>query len=145
MPDDVISIIRSLYSDFHITILTNSFSSDYIKIRKGVLQGDCFCPRIFDMVMNPLIQYIRNEFFQQLGYQFLKNFIPKHWRQFADDAAAITGQESENQTLLNDKIRNTQLHDKKHTTTWHKALSTLPTNIYSFVVCYLNITLANKT
>ena len=35
--------------------------------------------------------------------------------------------------------------DKKHTTTWHKALSTLPTNIYSFVICYLNNTLANNT
>ena len=27
--------------------------------------------------------------------------------------------------------------DKKHTTTWHKALSTLPTNIYSFFIRYL--------
>ena len=35
--------------------------------------------------------------------------------------------------------------DKKHTTTWHKALSTLPTNIYSFVICYLNNTLGNNT
>ena len=34
-------------------------------------------------------------------------------------------------------IRNTQ-------TTWHKALSTPPTNIYSFVICYLNNTLANN-
>ena len=41
IPDNVISIIKSLYSDFHITILTNSFSSDYIKIRKGVLENDC--------------------------------------------------------------------------------------------------------
>ena len=74
IPDDVISIIRSLYSDFRITILTNSFSSYYIKIRKGVLQGDCFSPLIFNMVMNTLIQYIQNEFFKQFGYQFLKNF-----------------------------------------------------------------------
>ena len=101
IPGDVISIIRSLYSDFHITILTSSFSSDYIKIEKGVLQGDCFSPLIFNIVMNAFIQYIRNEFFQQFGYQFLKHFIPRHWLQFADDAAAITGQESENQTLLN--------------------------------------------
>ena len=35
--------------------------------------------------------------------------------------------------------------DEKHTTTWHKALSTLPTNIYSFVIRYLNNTLANNT
>ena len=81
--------------------MTDSFSSDYIKIGKGVLQGDCFNPLIFNMVMNTFIQYITNEFFQQFGYQFLKHFIPRHWLQFADDAAAITGQESENQTLLN--------------------------------------------
>ena len=35
--------------------------------------------------------------------------------------------------------------DKKHTTTWHKALSTLATNIYSFAIRYLNNTLANNT
>ena len=64
----------------------NSFSSDYIKIGKGVLQGDCFSPLIFNMVINTFIQYIRNEFFQQFGYQFLKHFIPRHyWLRFADD------------------------------------------------------------
>ena len=30
--------------------------------------------------------------------------------------------------------------DKKHITRWHKALSTPPTNIYSFVIRYLNNT-----
>ena len=70
IPDDVISIIRRLYSDFHITILTNSFSSDYIRISKGVLRGDCFSPLIFNMVMNTFIQYMQNEFFHQFGYQF---------------------------------------------------------------------------
>ena len=35
--------------------------------------------------------------------------------------------------------------DKKHITTWHKTLSTLPTNIYSFVISYLNNTLPNNT
>ena len=35
--------------------------------------------------------------------------------------------------------------DKKHTTTWHKALSRLPRNIYWFVIRYLNNTLANNT
>ena len=101
IPDDVIKIIRSLYSDFHITILTNSFSSDFMNVEKGVLQGDCFSPLIFNMVMNTFIQYIRNQYFQQFGYQFLKHFTPRHWLQFPDDAVAITGQESENQTLLN--------------------------------------------
>ena len=53
------------------------------------------------MVMNTFIQYIRNQYFQRFGYQFLKHFTPRHWLQFANDAAGITGQESENQTLLN--------------------------------------------
>ena len=94
--DDVISIIRSLCSDFHIAILTNSFSSDYIKIGKGVLQGDCFSPLIFSIVLNRFILYIQKEFFQLFGYQFLKHFIRKHRLPFADNAAAITGQEREN-------------------------------------------------
>ena len=72
MPDNIISIIKSLYSDFHITILTNSFSSDYIKTRKGVLESDCFSPLIFNMVTNTLIPYIRNEFFQHFGYRIFQ-------------------------------------------------------------------------
>ena len=35
--------------------------------------------------------------------------------------------------------------DKKFVTTWHKAISTLPKNIYSFVTRYLNNTLADNT
>ena len=42
VPDDVITIVKSLYSDFHLTILTNSYSSDYIKFGKGVLTSDMF-------------------------------------------------------------------------------------------------------
>ena len=101
IPDDVISIIRSLYSDFYIAILTNSFFSDYIKIGKGILRSDCFSPLTFSMVTNRFIQYIWKEFFQHFGYQFLKHFIPKHRLPIADNAAVITGQESENKTLLN--------------------------------------------
>ena len=36
-----------------------------------------------------------------MGYSFSKLFAPLHWYQFADDAGILTGQEYENQTLLN--------------------------------------------
>ena len=36
-----------------------------------------------------------------MGYSFSKLFTPRHWYQFADDAVVLTGQEYENQTLLN--------------------------------------------
>ena len=47
--------------------------------------------------------------------------IPRHWYQFADDAAVVTGLEHENQVLLNTK------------------------NIYNFCIRYLNNTIANST
>ena len=36
-----------------------------------------------------------------MGYSSSKLFGPRHWYQFADDAAVLTGQEYENQILLN--------------------------------------------
>ena len=36
-----------------------------------------------------------------MGYSFSKLFASRHWYQFADDAAVLTGQEYENQILLN--------------------------------------------
>jgi len=52
------------------------------------------------MCFNTFIQHIKAEKYRQFGFslQFLN---PIHWFQFADDAAVITGQESENQHLLN--------------------------------------------
>ena len=52
------------------------------------------------MCFNTFIQHIKAEKYRQFGfsYQFLN---PIHWFQFADDAAVITTQESENQHLLN--------------------------------------------
>ena len=47
------------------------------------------------------MQYIKSDKFQQMGYLFSKLFAPRHLYQFANDAAVLTGQEYENQILLN--------------------------------------------
>ena len=51
-----------------------------------------------------MLQYfypnIKAEKYRQFGFSF-KLLNPIHWFQFADDAAVITGQKSENQHLLN--------------------------------------------
>jgi hypothetical protein len=64
------------------------------------LQGDCLSPLLFNMCFNTFIQHIKAEKYRQFGFSF-KLLNPIHWFQFADDAAVITGQESENQHLLN--------------------------------------------
>ena len=72
-----------------------------IRVEKVVSQGNSLIPLLFNMVINTFIQHIKKEEYTQLGYSFHKVFYPRHLFQFADDAAVITGQEHENQILLN--------------------------------------------
>ena len=69
-------------------------------VGRCVLQGDCLSPLLFNMCFNTFIQHIKAEKYRHFGFSF-KLLNPIHWFQFADDAAVITGQESENQHLLN--------------------------------------------
>ena len=57
------------------------------------------------MCFNTFIQFICQEKYKQLGFCAYNKldclFKPVHWFQFADDAAVVTTNESENQLLLN--------------------------------------------
>ena len=41
-PDEINCIVKILYNDFHLSIITNDFHAKYIAVGKGVLQGDLF-------------------------------------------------------------------------------------------------------
>ena len=101
IPIKVRTLVRDLYTDFSTAIASDAFVTDLILVGKGVLQGDCLSPLAFNMVINTFIQFIKNEKYQQFGYNFIKYMILRHWHQFADDAAVVTGLEHENQVLLN--------------------------------------------
>ena len=100
IPEHVKLIIKSLYTDFKTSIITSEFRTPFIPVRRGVLQGDCLSPLLFNMCFNTFIQHIKTDKYRQFGFslQFLN---PVHWFQFSDDAAVISSQESENQHLLN--------------------------------------------
>ena len=100
MPDQNNKIIGNLYTDFNTSIITSKFRTPFIPVGCSVLQGDCLSPLLFSMYFNTYIQHIKTEKYRQFGFS-LKFLHPIHWFQFADDAAVITGQESENQHLLN--------------------------------------------
>ena len=70
-------------------------------MEKGVLQGDCFSPLMFYLIINTFIQSVKHEQHKQFGYKFMRYLTPRHWYQFANDAAVISGLESENRILLN--------------------------------------------
>ena len=101
VPPELIECIMSWYKDFDTTVVTDSYTTSFLRIERGVLQGDCLSPIIFNLLINTFIQYVRQERFSQLGYSLSKLLRPMHWFQFADDAAIATGQEYETQVLLN--------------------------------------------
>jgi hypothetical protein len=100
IPDHKKIVIKSVYTEFQTSIITSEFRTPFIPVGRGVLQGDCPSALLFNMCFNTFIQHIKAEKYRQFGFSF-KLLNPIHWFQFADDAAVITGQESENQLLLN--------------------------------------------
>ena len=87
IPEHFQNCIGSLYRHFRTTVITESYQTPFLKVNKGVLQGDCLTPLLFNMVMNPFVQYIKTEPFCQLGFNAGQLFLTtKHWFQFADDA-----------------------------------------------------------
>ena len=103
IPDHISHLVKSLYSGFHTSVLTSDFHTSFILIRHGVLQGDFLSPLLFNLCCNTFIQHIKAPNYRQFYFllDYCKNVNPVHWFQFADDAAGISGQESENQHLLN--------------------------------------------
>ena len=105
VPNHIKSLIGSLYTNFQTSILTEQFNTPFITVGRGVLQGDCLSPLLFNMAFNTFVQHIKSEKYRQLGFWKLSEIgipcNPIHWFQFADDAAVISSQEKENQMLLN--------------------------------------------
>ena len=84
-------------------VLLPPTQTPYIPIGRGVLQGDCLSPPLFNLCFNTFIQHIKAPEFRQFGFfiDCYKSLSSIHWFQFSDDAAVISGQENENQHLLN--------------------------------------------
>ena len=93
-------LVKDLYTNFSISISTEDFKTPFIRIGKGVLQGDCLSPLLFNLCFNTFIEYVKDQKFTSLGYRVNSKLSPRHWFQFADDASIVTGTEQENQILL---------------------------------------------
>ena len=101
VPDEVIQLISSLYSDYDISILTDEYMTSPITVQRGVLQGDSLSPLLFNLIVNSLINSIKSKKVECLGYVYQGCLSPKHRFQFADDTAIVTTLEKDNQLLCN--------------------------------------------
>ena len=54
IPRSIEKFILHLYDGFHISVAANGFLTDPIPVQRGVLQGDCLSPLIFNMCVSTL-------------------------------------------------------------------------------------------
>ena len=58
IPDPINKLIKSLYTNFQTSIITDQFSTPFITVGRGVLQGDCLSPLLSNMSFNTFIQQL---------------------------------------------------------------------------------------
>ena len=56
IPENIKLLISEYYGDYPITIATDQYKTDPLIVGKGVLQGDCLSPLLFNLVVYTLIK-----------------------------------------------------------------------------------------
>ena len=78
IPAEMKRMISDLYTGFQTSVTTSSYSTPFIPIERGVLQGDCLSPLLFNMVFDTFIDSIKSKEFEQPGYRYSQHVSPRH-------------------------------------------------------------------
>ena len=81
IPDHIQLIIKSLYTNFKTSVITSKFNTPFIQVSRGVLQGDCLSPLIFNLCFNSFIQDIKSEKYQQFSF----SYVTVHGKTYVND------------------------------------------------------------
>ena len=98
-------LIMCAYDNFFLSITSTSFITNCIKVDRGVLQGDCLSPLLFNLCINTLVNTGENEKLNCFSYIYDFSFKSHNWFQFADDNATVTSLEEDHQLLINGFIK----------------------------------------
>ena len=79
VPDNIITLITSLYTDYTVSIIIDTFMTSLIKVRRGVLQGDSLSPLLINLIVNTVINAIKSERVECMGYVYNGALSPKQW------------------------------------------------------------------
>ena len=78
VPDDIREIVKNVYCCFKTSISTDGFVTDFVHMKKGDLQGDCFSQLMFNLIISKFIQSVQHEQYENFGYTFMRYLIPCH-------------------------------------------------------------------
>ena len=95
IPDSMIYVIICTYDDFYLSFTSKKFIKN--RINRGVLQGDCLSPLLFNQCINILLNTVKNEKLNCFGFVYGFYFKPRNWFQFTDDTAIVISPEEDNQ------------------------------------------------
>ena len=68
IPNYIRVLARSLYTNFQTSMITSHFQFPFYHVGRGILQGDCHSPLLFNLCLNTIIQNIKGEIYKQFGF-----------------------------------------------------------------------------
>lgn len=94
IPDGLVNLIQDIYSNNSAKIKTEGKLSASIPVNQGIRQGDSLSPLLFNLIMNEIIEEIKNLKGYSLGDENITCVC------YADDAALVAEDEDSLQRLL---------------------------------------------
>ena len=70
IPEEIQQLIVSLYQYFHTSVISKDFATPFIPVKRGVLQGDCLSPLLFNMCFNSFIQLVKSNNYKKTRLLF---------------------------------------------------------------------------
>ena len=67
LPVEIKAIIIDYYDNYAISVSTDDYTTDRMIVGKGVLQGDCLSPLLFNTIVNTLIKSIDHKKIRCMG------------------------------------------------------------------------------
>ena len=88
--DKFVKLIRSLCTGCKIFALISGSQTSPIYVRCGVFQTNNLSLLVFNLPINTLINIIRKEKFNCLGFVYNACLVNKYWLQFAKETVLVT-------------------------------------------------------
>ena len=97
MPPDFVRIVQNLYANATTSFLTPHGATPPVPILRGTLQGDPLSPLLFDLMIEPLLQWLARD---NMGYVKAANHQAYPSQVYADDITLCTPSVSQMQLQL---------------------------------------------